>query len=215
MDFREAAALLEAGGVTVVAHQIVASADEAAVAARRLGYPVVVKGLGPTLLHKTDAHVVYPNLAGETAVLTAYREVVGRPGVETVVVQAMIRDGVEMLVGAVHQGAFGHAVMCASGGILVELLHDVALRLAPVTSGAVASMLHELRGTRLLHGFRGATLLDEAALAETVLRVSELVALCPEIVELDLNPVIVTADGAIVVDARIRLADDACIRPFT
>jgi len=87
----------------------------------------------------------------------------------------------------------------------VELLHDVALRLAPLTPDGVASMLSDVRGTRLLRGFRGAAPLDEAALAEAVLRVSELVGLCPEIAELDLNPVIVTTHGAIVVDARIRL----------
>jgi acetyl-CoA synthetase (ADP-forming) len=125
--------------------------------------------------------------------------------VTAVVVQAMIRDGVEMLVGAVRQGAFGHAVICGSGGILVELVRDTTLRLAPVSPRGVAAMLNELRGTRLLRGFRGAPVLDEAALVETVLRVSELVELCPEIAELDLNPVIVTRTGAIVVDARIRL----------
>ena len=205
MGFRDAAALLEASGITVVPQSAVASADEAAAAARRLGYPVVVKGLGPTLLHKTDARVVYPNLADETAMLAAYHAVAGRAGVETVIVQAMIRNGVEMLVGAVHQGAFGHAVMCGSGGTLVELLHDVALRLAPLTPGSVASLLNDVRGTRLLRGFRGAPPLDEAALADTVLRVSELVELCPEIVELDLNPVIVTTTEAVVVDVRIRL----------
>lgn len=205
MDFGEAAALLEASGITVVGQQAVASAGDAVAAARRLGYPVVVKGLGPTLLHKTDAHVVHANLADDAAVLRAYHEVAGRAGVETIVVQAMVLHGVEMLVGAVHQGTFGHAVMCGSGGTLVELLHDVTLRLAPLTPDAVTSMLHELRGTRLLRGFRGAAPLDEAALAETVLRVSDLVGQCPEILELDLNPVIVTAHGAIAVDARIRL----------
>jgi acetate---CoA ligase (ADP-forming) len=206
LDPRATAALLTASGITVVAQELVTNAEQAVVAAARLGYPVVLKGHGPALLHKTDARTVYTDLADESAVLTAYREVVGRQGVEAIVVQAMIRSGVEMLVGAVHQGAFGHAVMCGSGGTLVELLHDVALRLAPLTPSAVAGMLNELRGTRLLRGFRGATPLDEAALAETVLRVSELVRFCPEIVELDLNPVIVTTHGAVVVDARIRLA---------
>jgi acetate---CoA ligase (ADP-forming) len=202
---RAVAALLEASGITVVAQRQVGNVEDAVTAAHQLGYPVIIKGVGPTLLHKTDAHAIHPNLADDMAVAAAFLELVGRPGVEAVIAQAMVRNGVEMLVGAVHQGAFGHAVMCGSGGILVELLHDVALRLAPVTPSAVASMLNELRGTRLLRGFRGAAPLAETALAETVLRVSELVGLCPEIVELDLNPVIVTATGAVVVDARIRL----------
>lgn len=205
LDPHATAALLAGSGVAVVTQAFVTNAEQAVATAARLGYPVVLKGHGRTLVHKMDARTVYANLADESAVLAAYHEVAGRPGVEEIVVQAMIRNGVEMLVGAVHQGAFGHAVMCGSGGTLVELLHDVALRLAPVTPSGVAGMLSELRGTQLLRGFRGATPLDEAALADTVLRVSELVGLCPEIVELDLNPVIVTTHGAIVVDARIRL----------
>jgi acyl-CoA synthetase (NDP forming) len=125
--------------------------------------------------------------------------------VTTIIVQAMVRDGIEMLVGAVRESAFGHAVVCGSGGTLVELLRDTALRLAPVTPRGVAAMFNELRSIHLLRGFRGAPVLDEAALAETVLRVSELVELCPDIAELDLNPVIVTKTGATVVDARIRI----------
>jgi acetyl coenzyme A synthetase (ADP forming)-like protein len=200
-----AAALLDACGITIATQHVVANAADAAAVARQVGYPVVLKGLGPTLIHKTESHAVRPDLADETAVVHAFDELAGRPDVTAVVVQAMIRDGVEMLVGAVRQGAFGHAVICGSGGILVELVRDTTLRLAPVSPRGVAAMLNELRGTRLLRGFRGAPVLDEAALVETVLRVSELVELCPEIAELDLNPVIVTRTGAIVVDARIRL----------
>ena len=200
-----AAALLDACGIVVAPHRVVVDAGHAVAAAGQLGYPVVLKGLGPALLHKTEAHAVHPNLPDETAVVEAFDALAGRPGVTAILVQSMVRDGVEMLIGAVRQGEFGHAVVCGSGGTLVELLRDTALRLAPVTPRGVGAMLNELRGVRLLRGFRGAPALDEAALAETVLRVSELVELCPEIAELDLNPVIVTRTGAIVVDARIRL----------
>lgn len=200
-----AAALLDACGITVASHRVVVDASQAVAAARELGYPVVVKGLGPTLLHKTEAHAVRPNLADDTAVVTAFDDLAGQPGVTAIIVQAMVRDGIEMLVGAVREGAFGHAVVCGSGGTLVELLRDTALRLAPVTPYSVAAMFNELRSIQLLRGFRGAPVLDEAALAETVLRVSELVEVCPDIAELDLNPVIVTKTGATVVDARIRI----------
>ena len=205
MEASAAAALLDAGGIAVTPHRIVVDAGQALAAARQLGYPVVLKGVGPALLHKTEAHAVHPNLLDETAVVKAFDALAGQRGVTAILVQAMVRDGVEMLIGAVRQGAFGHAVMCGSGGTLVELLRDTAVRLAPVTPRGVAAMLNELRGVRLLRGFRGAPVLDEAALAKTVLRVSELVELCPDIAEIDLNPVIVTRTGAIVVDARIRI----------
>jgi acyl-CoA synthetase (NDP forming) len=205
MDPQAATALLSTCGITVAPQRVVEDAGDAARVAREVGHPVVLKGLGPTLLHKTDSHAVHANLATEAAVVHAFSALAGRPDVTAVVVQAMIQDGVEMLVGAVRRDAFGHAIVCGSGGILVELLHDTSVRLAPVTPRGVAAMLNELRGVRLLRGFRGAPVLDEAALTATVLRVSDLLELCPEIAELDLNPVIVTRSGAIVVDARIRL----------
>ena len=111
-----------------------------------------------------------------------------------------------MLVGAALDPTFGHMVMCGSGGTLVELLHDASCRLAPLSAGSAREMLDEVRGVARLRGFRGAPPGDEAALRDIVLRVSALVTACPEIVELDLNPVIVRPSGACVVDARVRLA---------
>ncbi len=205
MEATAAANLLAASGIAVVPHRVVDSAAQAVAAARELGYPVVMKGQGPALLHKTESHAVWPNLEDDGAVIRTFGVLAGRRDVTTVLVQPMVHGGAEMLVGASRQGAFGHAVVCGSGGIFVELLHDTALRLAPVTARDAAAMVGELRGVRLLRGFRGAPALDEAALADTVLRVSDLVTSCPAIAELDLNPVIVTPTVAIVVDARIRL----------
>ena len=135
----------------------------------------------------------------------AYHVLSRNPAVLQVLVQPMVR-GVEMYVGASFDDKFGHAIVCGSGGTLVELLRDASCRLAPLTDAAVREMLDEVRGIALLRGYRGAPNADEASLRDIVLRVSALVELCPEIVELDLNPVMVSATGATAVDARIRIA---------
>jgi acyl-CoA synthetase (NDP forming) len=205
METGAAMRLLAACGITVAPHRFVTSAAGAVAAARDVGYPVVMKGHGPALLHKTESHAVWPNLRDDDAVTRTFDTLAGRADVTSVLVQAMVQGGAEMLAGASRQGAFGHAVLCGSGGILVELLRDTAVRLAPVSARDAAAMVAELRGVRLLRGFRGSPVLDEAALAEMLLRISELVEACPDVVELDVNPVIVTERGAVAVDARIRL----------
>jgi acyl-CoA synthetase (NDP forming) len=182
----------------------VRSAAEACAVARDVGFPVVLKGSGPDILHKTEAHAVQTSLEDEGAVARAYRTLARRSEVLQVLVQPMVR-GVEMFVGANFDLKFGHAVVCGTGGTAVELLHDTSCRLAPLTDIAAREMLDELRGIALLRGFRGAPPADEAALLEIVLRVSALAELCPEIRELDLNPVIVSQSGATAVDARIRV----------
>jgi acyl-CoA synthetase (NDP forming) len=120
-------------------------------------------------------------------------------------VQRMVPGGVEMLVGAIQDPTFGPIVVCGSGGVLVELLGDTTFRLHPVTDRDADEMVSELKGAALLHGFRGAPPADEAALRDTVLRVSALLSVCPEIQELDLNPVKVLRAGVCVVDARVRI----------
>ena len=104
-------------------------------------------------------------------------------------VQQMVTEGVEMLVGAVHDPTFGPLVVCGSGGVLVDLLADSAFRIHPLTTEDAAEMIRDVRGARLLRGYRGAPPADEAALRDVVLRVSALLSICPEIQELDLNPV--------------------------
>ena len=181
------------------------SAAAACAIAHKTGYPVVLKGTGPAILHKTEAHVVQTSLTDDRSVADAYRALARNPDVLQVLVQPMIR-GVEMFVGASRDAKFGHAIVCGSGGTLVELLHDTSCRLAPLTDVTAREMLDELRGIALLRGFRGAPTADEPALLDIILRVSALVELCPEIQELDLNPVIVSPTGAAAVDARVRIA---------
>ena len=197
-------ALLHACGVPTAGNHVVGSVVEACSVAQTIGYPVVLKGSGPDILHKTEAHAVYASLGDDAAVADAYRALSNRPDVHQVLLQPMVR-GVEMFAGVSFDARFGHAVVCGSGGTLVELLHDTSCRLAPLTDVTARQMLNELRGIALLRGYRGAAAADESALADILLRISTLIEICPEIEELDLNPVIVSGAGATAVDARIRV----------
>jgi acetyl coenzyme A synthetase (ADP forming)-like protein len=203
---REIDELLAAAGIAMVSTALVATEAAARQAACRCQYPVVLKGSGSRLIHKTETHAVFTNLADEAAMLAAFRLLAGREDVEQVIVQPMIAGGVELFAGVSHDHAFGHLVVCGAGGTAVELLRDTAQRLAPLTRSSVQAMLGEVRSVQLLRGFRGGPVLDEAGFEELLLRLSALVEIAPEIRELDLNPVIVTQSRPWVVDARVRVA---------
>jgi acyl-CoA synthetase (NDP forming) len=129
-------------------------------------------------------------------------------------VQRMAPPGVEMLVGVVNDPLFGPSVACGAGGTAVELVRDVAVRLARLTSADAAAMVRELRSFPLLDGYRGAVRCDVSALEDVLLRVGALSEDHPQVVEIDCNPVIVSATGALVVDARIRVAAAPAPRPL-
>jgi acyl-CoA synthetase (NDP forming) len=118
----------------------------------------------------------------------------------------MVTGGAEMMVGAINDATFGHVVACGSGGVLIDLLADSACRLSPVTDQDAAAMVSSLKGVRLLRGFRGHAPADEAAFRDAILRISALVGLCPEIQELDVNPLVVLAEGVSAVDVRVRVS---------
>jgi acetate---CoA ligase (ADP-forming) len=200
--------LFDAVGITMAQSRLVKTVDEAVQAARALEYPVVLKAVGPRILHKSEVGGVRLNLAGEAAVRQAGEEMAARLGEELsgLVVQEMVMGGVEVVVGATLDPTFGPLIVYGSGGILVEMLNDVAFRINPLTDVDVADMLNEVKGTALLRGWRGGPAADEAALKELILRVSVLLEICPQIHEMDANPVKVLAQGATVVDARIRVA---------
>jgi len=206
LDPISAFSLLEACGVSTAPIRTVVTAAGALTAAREAGYPVVLKGAGPALLHKTEAGVVYTGLASEEAVGRAFHALDRRPDVTQVIVQPQVRGGVEMFAGGLLDRQFGHLVMCGTGGTMLELLRDTSCRLTPLTDRGAAEMVEEIRGKALLRGFRGSPAVDEEAYRAVLLRVSALLQLCPEIEEIDLNPVIVTTGGAFVVDVRVRVA---------
>jgi acyl-CoA synthetase (NDP forming) len=187
----------------------------AAESARALGFPVALKAVGPAILHKTEVGGVRLGLADETAVLGACRDLKRRLGADLTefLIQPMVPDGVEVIAGVTHDATFGPLILYGSGGTLVELLADVAFRLHPLTDVDVAAMLEEVRGTALLRGYRGAPPKDEAALKDLLLRLSALVDACPEVREMDLNPVKVLDRGVRVVDARVRVEKKAVLPP--
>ena len=207
MTAEEVDELLASLKIDHVATRSVATVDEAVRAAGALGFPVALKALGPTLLHKTERGAVLLNLADPAAVRSAALDLISRLGRELTgfAVQRMVPGAVEMLVGATNDPLFGPVVVCGSGGVLAELLADSSTCLHPVSDKDAAEMIDDLRGARLLRGFRGQAVLDEGALKEAILRVSALIALAPEIQELDLNPLKVLESGVSAVDARVRV----------
>lgn len=205
--------VLAAAGISMVATRVVISADDAEQARLAWGGSLVLKGSGPTLVHKTEAQAVLVGLDHPDDVSRAFAQLAATPGVVEILAQPMVRHGVEMIVGATLDRTFGHAVLCGTGGTGAEIHRDTAWRLAPLSPEGAVAMLNEIAGIAWLRGYRGAPVRDEAGLRDIVLRVAALVEACPEIAELDLNPVMVTPDGAHVVDARIRVAPLARAEP--
>jgi acyl-CoA synthetase (NDP forming) len=190
------------------------SADEAAALATVVGFPVAAKLSSEGLLHKSDIGGVRVNLANAQAVRQAFNELSAiaervQPAglVDGVLVQPMITAGTEVLVGLVEDPLFGPIVGAGLGGVFVELMSDVHFRLAPLTNVDASELLKEMRGFALLDGHRGRERADVEVLEEIVLRVSRLGEEVPEILELDLNPVIVldAGKGCRIVDARIKV----------
>jgi acyl-CoA synthetase (NDP forming) len=209
----EAQALLAASGIATAASLVVTGLPDAVAAASQLGFPIALKALGPTLLHKTERRAVALNIADEAGVRAAYADFATRFGADmtSVLVQQMVPHGVEMIVGALQDPTFGPLIACGTGGVLVDVLADTAFRLHPLSATEAAEMIGQLRGARLLRGYRGSPAADEPALRDALMRVSALVSVAPEIQELDLNPLIVLTSGARVADVRVRL--DAAAPP--
>ena len=207
----QAQAVLAATGIQTARAKRAGNVDEAVAAASLVGFPVALKALGPTLLHKTERQAVQLNLPDASAVRKAAADFERRFAGELtgLLIQRMVPGGVEMLVGAVNDSTFGPLLVCGTGGVLVDLLNDSVFRMHPLSTEDATEMIGELRGARLLRGYRGAEPVDEAALREVLLRVSTLVAICPEIQELDLNPIKILTAGACALDARIRIERQA------
>jgi acyl-CoA synthetase (NDP forming) len=211
----EASTLLSAAGIDAAVSRVAMTLDDALQAASAIGYPVALKALGPTLLHKTERRAVGLDIPDSAGLRAAYAAFASRFAAEmtSALVQRMVPPGVEMIVGALQDPQFGPIIACGTGGVLVDLLADTAFRLHPLSEADPGEMIDELKGSRLLRGYRGAAPANEAALRDTLLRISELMTVAPEIHELDLNPVIVTRSTACVADVRIRIGERMAPRP--
>ena len=219
----EGKALLARCGIDVPRSRVVAAAEEAATAAAGLDGPFVAKVVSRDILHKSDAGGVAVGLADGAAVAEAIREMARRPaiadaGVEGYLVEEMAPAGLEVVVGAIRDPQFGPMVMVGLGGIFVEVLGDVSFRLCPVRPDEAAAMLDDLEGAALLDGARGSTAVSRGAIVDALLKIGGeggLMLREAAIAEIDANPVIVTAGGAVAVDARVilRPAADAAATP--
>lgn len=203
--------LLARYGVSMVQDVLTTTVQDCADAAARVGYPVVLKVESALIPHKTEAGVVQLGLNSEAELREAYAQVmhnalrVAAPeDIRGVIVQPMIGEGVEVIVGARIDRQFGPMVVVGLGGILVELLRDSVVELAPVSPAEAAQMLRRLKGFRLLQGFRGSAPVDIEALARAVAAISRFASdHATQLVELDVNPLICTADRIVGVDALI------------
>lgn len=201
--------LLRAYGIRVPREQLVTSAAAAVRAAGLVGYPVVMKASGPQLAHKTELGLVKVGLTSASQIRDAYRELTDIARYENIpldgiLVCQMVERGVEMVVGVTRDPLFGPTVTVGLGGVLVEVLHDAAVRVPPFGEDQARTMLRELRGAALLDGVRGAPPADVDALVEVVLRVQRMaLELGDELSELDINPLMVLprGQGAVALDA--------------
>ena len=200
----------DAYGIPVPQEGVVRSADEAKRLAEQMGYPVVMKIVSPDILHKTEAGGVLVGLKSGDEVARGYETIIANAKkykanaqIDGVQVQQMLKGGQEVIVGAVTDGSFGKLVAFGLGGVLVEVLKDITFRLAPCTREDALSMLDGIQAAEMLKGVRGGDPVNREALADLIVRVSQLVSDFPEIAEMDLNPVFATKNGAIAADVRI------------
>ncbi|HET9787357.1 MAG TPA: acetate--CoA ligase family protein, partial [Pyrinomonadaceae bacterium] len=211
LNVEEIAVLMSCYGLPLIQQSVAMTPEVAGAAAEEMGGEVALKAIAPRLIHKTEAGAVRLHLKGAEQVRTAAGEMSehlkAKGQLPTgFVVQRMAEKGVEMLVGVVHDPQFGAVVACGAGGVQVELLGDISVRLTPLSTEDASEMIRSLRTYPLLTGFRGAPACDVSALEEGLLRVSAMVEDIPQIAELDCNPFVVLEKGAVILDARVKVA---------
>lgn len=194
--------LLDAAGITRAGEAVATSADAAKKAAAELGYPVVMKVVGP--VHKSDVGGVVLNVKTPEAVVGEFERMIKIKDTTAILIQPML-NGVELFVGAKREDKFGHLVLCGLGGIFIEVLKDVNAGITPIAQSEALDLIHRLKSYKILQGVRGQEPVNEQHLAEIVTRVSALVTIAPEIFEMDLNPLLGRKDKVVAVDARIRI----------
>jgi acetate---CoA ligase (ADP-forming) len=210
----ESRSLLEAYGVSLPRAKLARSAEEAAEAGARVGFPVAMKVVSPDILHKSDAGGVKLNIGDGNAASGAYREILDsalkttdKERVAGVMLSPMAPKGQECIAGVIRDRQFGPVIMFGLGGIFVEVLKDVSFRVAPLSKEDMDEMIREIKGYRLLTGIRGEKPKDVEAVKEVLARLNEIALGNPEIQEIDLNPLIVHERGVSIVDSRVILVE--------
>ena len=222
----ESEELLSISSIPTVQSMLAKTEEEVELAARKIGFPVVLKIVSPQILHKSDIGGVLLDLKNEQEVRIGYNKMLSNvrsrmPDVEVqgVLVQEMAPPSIEIIVGALKDPQFGPTIMFGIGGILVEIIKDVSLGIAPLTKTEAEDMIGEIKSYEILEGARGFPKADLTAIIEILLKISEIMIDYPEIKSLDLNPIIVYKKGAKIVDARFILEErkkvEKDIRPTT
>ena len=194
--------LLSCAGIPLVPEMVSISKDELTAFAGKVGYPVVAKVVGP--VHKSDVGGVALNIRTPEHLALEFDRMMQIPDATGVMVQKMLK-GTELFIGAKYEERFGHVVLCGLGGIFVEVLKDVSSGLAPLSYAEAYSMIHSLRGYKILKGTRGQQGINEQKYAEIIVRLSTLLRFATEIKEMDINPLLADGSDIIAVDARILI----------
>lgn len=211
----EAKQILTEVGINCTETRLAASKKEAVELSNTIGYPVVLKISSVDITHKSDAGGVKVNLKNQDEVEQAFDQIMEgatsrfpNANIEGVSVQAMAKPGIEIIMGMIKDRSFGQVVMFGLGGVLVEVLKDVAFRIVPIEKNDAVEMIEEIKGKKLLQGYRGQDPVDIAYLQDMLVKLSDFVDQTPGIEEIDMNPVFAYKEGAAVVDARIILSVD-------
>ncbi|MCJ7758366.1 MAG: acetate--CoA ligase family protein, partial [Gillisia sp.] len=192
--------LLIAAQIPIVAEVVCKTQKECISEIENLGYPVVMKVVGP--VHKSDVGGIFLNINTEEKLIHAFDKIMEIDGAKAVLIQPM-KKGIELFIGAKKEDKFGHLVLCGLGGIYIEVLKDVQASLAPISNEEASEMIRNLKSYKIIQGIRNQKGVNEAVFAEIISKVSNLVTVAPEIVELDLNPLLGTSEEILAVDARI------------
>lgn len=194
--------LFSCAGIPMVQEYVSREKDAILAEARKMGYPVVAKVVGP--VHKSDVGGVVLNIRSEEHLALEFDRLMQIPDATAVMIQQMIK-GRELFIGAKYEPRFGHVVLCGLGGIFVEVLKDVSSGLAPLSYAEAFSMIRSLRGYKIIHGTRGQKGINEQRYAEIIVRLSTMLRFATEIKELDINPLLADENQVVAVDARIRI----------
>ncbi len=198
----EVQGLLDAAGIRRAKEEVVSTEERAIAAATEIGFPLVMKVVGP--VHKSDVGGVVLNVKDIETVKKEFVRIMAIPDATSILLQPML-SGTELFVGAKYEPKFGHMILCGLGGIFIEVLKDVQVGLAPLTKEEGLKMIQKLNSYKIIQGVRGQAGIDENVFAEVIRNVSNLLAAAPEIMEMDINPLLGKEDKVIAVDARIRI----------
>lgn len=194
--------LLDGAGIPRVGEAICGTEDAAGRRAEQLGFPLVMKVIGP--LHKSDVGGVILNVKDSETVKKAFRRMIKIPETTAILLQPML-SGMELFVGAKYEEKFGHLILCGLGGIFIEVMKDVSYALSPISNSEALIMIKNLKSYPIIQGIRGKAGIDEKLFADVIVRLSALLEAAPAIKEIDLNPLLATKNTIVAVDARIRI----------